>query len=53
MQIVDAVTDRWGVEEVPDDGKVVWLPWPPPESADAAGLGHSPNHHSALGSGAV
>jgi hypothetical protein len=25
MQIADAVTDPWGVEEVPDDGTVVWF----------------------------
>jgi serine/threonine-protein kinase RsbW len=25
MNLVEAVTDTWGVEEVPDDGKVVWF----------------------------
>jgi anti-sigma regulatory factor (Ser/Thr protein kinase) len=25
LNIVDAVTDRWGVEMIPDDGKVVWF----------------------------
>jgi anti-sigma regulatory factor (Ser/Thr protein kinase) len=25
LDIVEAVTERWGVEDIPDDGKVVWF----------------------------
>ena len=25
LEIVEAVTERWGVDEIPDDGRVVWF----------------------------